>query len=338
MKCAIYGAGSLGTILGAYLTKGGIDTDLINRNKDHIEALKQKGAIVTGTVQMTIPVKALLPEEMTEQYDLIILLTKQTENKKVVANLKNYLAKDGIICTMQNGLPEPLIGEIIGENSVMGCVVEWGATLTGPGISELTSATECLTFTLGSLTKRRDNKLDEVKSILEKMGTVQIEDNLIGSRFSKLLINTAFSGVSAVIGTTFGEAAKDKTSRLWIQMVIKECIDVAKASGIVLEPVQGKDIVKLLNYSNRFKKKLAYMIIPLAIKKHAKLKASMLQDLEHGKKTEVDYINGIICEYGEKYNVPTPYNNRIVKMIHEIEAGNRIVGKENLNLINNPTI
>ena len=80
MKIAIFGAGSLGTILGAFITKGGMDVDLINRNTDHIAGLKGKGAKVIGTVQMTVPVKALLPEEIKDKYDLIFLMTKQMDN------------------------------------------------------------------------------------------------------------------------------------------------------------------------------------------------------------------------------------------------------------------
>ena len=77
MKACIYGAGSLGTVLGAYITKNGGQIDLINRNKAHVAALKKDGAKVVGTVDMTVPVTALTPNEMTEKYDLIILMTKQ---------------------------------------------------------------------------------------------------------------------------------------------------------------------------------------------------------------------------------------------------------------------
>ena len=68
-KVAIYGAGSLGTVLGAYMTKNGVDVELVNRNKAHVAALNEKGAHITGTVEMTVPVKALTPDEMTEKYD-----------------------------------------------------------------------------------------------------------------------------------------------------------------------------------------------------------------------------------------------------------------------------
>lgn len=62
MKYAIYGAGSLGTVLGAYMTKNGTEIELVNHNRVHVEALRKNGARVSGTVDMTVPVKALLPE------------------------------------------------------------------------------------------------------------------------------------------------------------------------------------------------------------------------------------------------------------------------------------
>ena len=114
MRTAIFGAGSLGTVMGAFLTKNGVDIDLINRNKAHVAALKTNGAHVTGTVDMTVPVSALLPEEMNGRYDIIFLMTKQLNNREIVTFLKDYLADDGLIVTMQNGIPENGIAEIVG--------------------------------------------------------------------------------------------------------------------------------------------------------------------------------------------------------------------------------
>ena len=162
------------------------------------------------------------------------------------------------------------------------------------------------------------------------MGTVEIDSNFIGSRWSKLLINSAFSGMSAVLGCTFGEAAKNRASRRIVQALIKECIDVCAAGNIKIEPVQGKDIVKLLDYKNRIKKAISLFIIPIAIRKHAKLKASMLQDLEKNKKTEVDAINGIASTFGRKVGVPTPMNDKVVEVIHRIEDGALKPSFENL--------
>ena len=330
MRAAIYGAGSLGTILGAYITKNGGQVDLINRNKEHIAALREKGAQVVGTVNFTQPVTAYLPEEMEGKYDVIFLMTKQQHNVEVVTMLKEFLADDGVIVTLQNGIPELQIGEIVGDNRTLGCTVAWGATMKGGGVCELTSQPDSLTFSLGSLTKERNVHFEEVKALLEKMGEVEVDENFVGNRWSKLLINASFSGMSAVLGCTFGEAAQPNASRRIVQALIKECIDVCATGGIRIEPVQGKDIVKLLDYKSGLKKALSFFIIPIAIRKHALLKASMLQDIEKGKLTEVDAINGVVSAFGRKVGCPTPMNDKVVEIIHRIERGELSPSFDNL--------
>ncbi len=330
MRVAIYGAGSLGTILGAYISRGGEKIELINRNKAHVEALQTRGAHIIGTVQFVQPVVAYTPTEMSGKYDIVFLITKQQHNAEVVTMLKDYLSDDGVLVTFQNGLPELQIADIIGEERVIGCTVAWGATMQKAGVCELTSSPDALSFSLGSISATRNHHFDKVKQLLELMGKVDVEDNFIGSRWSKLLINASFSGMSAVLGCTFGEAAKPKSSRRIVQALIKECIDVCKAGGIRIEPVQGKDIVKLLDYNNALKKAFSSFIIPIAIRKHASLKASMLQDLEKGKLTEVDAINGAVSAFGRKVGCPTPMNDRVVDIIHRIERGELSPGFDNL--------
>lgn len=332
MRVAIYGAGSLGTILGAFISKAGVNIELINRNKAHVKALQEKGACIVGTLEFKQPVVAYTPEEMQGIYDIIFLMTKQQHNAEVVETLRPFLAEDGALVTFQNGLPEVLLAEILGEERVLGCTVAWGATLQSPGVCELTSAPDALSFSLGAMSDKRSKHFERVKELLEMMGTVEVEENFIGTRWSKLLINAAFSGMSAVLGCTFGEAAGPWASRRIVQGLMKECMDVCEAGGIRIEPVQGKDIVKLLNYNNPFKRTLSFMIIPIAIRKHAKLKASMLQDIEKGKLTEVDAINGAVSDYGRKVGVPTPLNDCVVEIVHAIERGERKAGRDNLSL------
>lgn len=332
MRAAIYGAGSLGTILGAYITSKGGDIDLINHNEKHVQALNEKGAKIVGTVDFIQKVNAITDKQMTGKYDIIFLMTKQQGNSETVPFLKDYLEDDGVIVTLQNGLPEHQIADVVGEKRVIGCTVAWGATMLGPGVCELTSSPDSLTFSLGTIFSETPNHMEEVVSLLKMMGSVEIDRNFIGTRWSKLLINSAFSGMSAVLGCTFGEAAAKKDSRRVVQSLMKECIDVCHASGIKIEPVQGKDIVRLFDYHNPIKKALSFMLIPLAIRKHAKLKASMLQDLEKGKKTEVDSINGSVSQQGRRVGVSTPCNDKVVEIVHRIEAGELLPGRENLSL------
>ncbi len=321
MRIAIYGAGSLGVILGAYLSKAGVDVELVNHHSAHVEALNKNGARVTGAVDMTVPVRAVLPGEMKGEYDYIFLLTKQLQNKSVAESLLSHLGSGGMICTFQNGLPELSLAEAVGEERVMGCVVGWGATLLEPGVSELTSDPAELSFDIGRMDGRVDGKVREAAEVLSKMCPVHIQENFMGVRWSKLLINAAFSGMSAVLGCTFGEAAEDKIARKCVQRIMKECIDAARADGKKIEPVQGKDIVKLFDYKGKLKEKISFMLIPLGIRAHRNLKASMLQDLEKGKKTEVDAINGVVSQVGRKVGVPTPFCDKVVELVHGIEEG-----------------
>lgn len=319
-------------ILGAYITKNGGKIDLINRNRAHVEAIRRNGAVVTGTVNFTQKVEVYTPEEMTGKYDIVFLMTKQLQNREVVTFLKDFLTEDGVIVTLQNGIPEMLIAEIVGEDHVLGCTVAWGATKTGDGVCELTSEPDSLTFSLGSTSPKPNAHITDVKALLELMGPVEMEENFIGTRWSKLLINAAFSGMSAVLGCTFGETVSEIPQRKIVQAIMKECMDVCSAGGIRIEPVQGKDIVKLFNYSNPVKKAVSLLLLPFAIKKHRLLKASMLQDIENGKKTEVDSINGSVCAYGRKVGCPTPMNDKVVEIVHRIEEGELSPSFDNLRM------
>lgn len=330
MKCAIYGAGSLGTVLGAYMTKGGIPVELVNRNRAHVDALREKGAHITGTVDFSTPVTAITPEEMTAPYDVIFLMTKQLHNKEVVTFLKPLLAPDGVIVTFQNGIPEPGIAEIVGESHTIGCVVEWGATMDAPGECVLTSDPDSLSFHMGGMQGVSDAKLAEVRSLLEKMCPVAMEDNLLGARWSKLLINATFSGLGTVVGGVFGDVSEKKDARRVAVRCMKECIDVGHAAGATFAPVQGKDLTKLFYYKNCFKRAIAELLVPIAMKKHRAIEPSMLQDLKKGKPCEIDAINGVVCEWGRKCGVPTPINDRIVEIVKKEQAGELPLEEKNI--------
>ena len=330
MRTAIYGAGSLGTVLGAYLTQDHIDVDLINRNRAHVEALKRNGAHITGTVEMTVPVRALLPEEMAGKYDIIFLMTKQLNNRETVAFLKDFLADDGILVTLQNGIPEDGIAEIVGADRTVGCVVEWGATMTAPGESMLTSVPDSLSFHMGGMPGIPADRLEKVKAVLEHMCPVELETNLPGARWSKLLINATFSGIGTVIGGTFGAVTADPAARDLAARCMKEVIDVGRAAGVTFAPVQGKDIIKLFYWKGPVKKAFAKLIMPVAMKKHAAIEPSMLQDLKKGRPCEIDAINGVVRAWGKKTGVPTPVNDWIVQTVQAIQDGKLNPGPQNL--------
>ena len=329
---AIYGAGSLGTVLGAFITQNGGQVDLINRNKAHVDLLNEKGAHIIGTVDMTVPVKAITPGEMEGKYDVIVLLTKQLHNKEVVTMLKEFLSEKGVIVTLQNGIPEPLIAEIVGSEHTMGCAVEWGAALIEPGVCRLTSDKDSLSFHMGKMPGITDEQFKMVKDLLELMCPVHEEENLMGARWSKLLINATFSGLGTVVGGVFGDVSENKAGQKVAIRCMKECIDVGHASGTEFASVQGKNIVGLFYYKNAIKRAIGCKLLPIAMKKHRDIEPSMLQDIKNGKPCEIDAINGVVCDFGKKYGVKTPINDRIVEIVKKIQAGELKASADNFKL------
>lgn len=332
MRACIYGAGAMGTVLGAFITAGGGSIDLINRNREHVAALREKGAHITGTVDFTVKVSALTPDEMTGKYDVIFLMTKRRENALNAAYLQGFLSEDGVICTTQNGLPEDSVAEVVGRDKVVGCAVSWGATFIGKGEAKLTSSPDRLTFALGS-PYGYGEKVLAVKPYLELMGKVTVEENFIGARWSKLIINSAFSSLSAVTGLTFGQVAKGFKSRAIAQELIKEGASVALASGVTPAKIQGHDAIKLLNYNNPFKRAVSFALIPVAMKKHKNLVSGMYYDLVKGRRCDVDFICGEVEERGLRLGVSTPYTSGVIALAHSIERGETTISRDNLKAV-----
>ncbi|MDD4011039.1 MAG: ketopantoate reductase C-terminal domain-containing protein [Sphaerochaetaceae bacterium] len=321
MRVAIYGAGSLGTVLGAYMSAKGCEVELYSHNLEHVAALQDKGAHIVGAIDFIQAVKAYPSDRMEGLFDYVFLMTKVLDNDAIARFLAPRLKADGAICTLQNGLPEPGLSKILGPERVLGCTVGWGATLLGPGLVKLTSSPKALCFSLGVIDPSASMHLERVKALLGLMGPVIIEPDFLGARWSKLLINASFSGMSTVTGLTFGGVCDCMKARRCALSVIKECIDVARASHITIAPVQGRDIVRLFDFGGRLKKALALALMPIAMAKHRGIRASMLFDLERGRRCEIDAIDGAVSSQGLLCGVSTPFTDLVIKLVHGYEKG-----------------
>ena len=338
-KVAVYGAGAMGTVLGAFLTLGGVRAHLISRNELHVQALKSQGATIECVAdEKTIrtDVEAILPSEMTEKYDVIFLMTKQRDNTKTLAFLKDYLKEDGVICTTQNGLPELSLVECIGEEKTYGGVASWGANFLGEGKVELTSKLSAMSIVVGGYQANEPKTalLVEILRCVSKVNGnqdfVKKTEDLLGARWAKLALNSAFSGLSVVTGLEFGEIAKrHKTKKIALRL-LREAYAVADAAGIKVEKVQGHDLKKIFGGYGYFQKLLAYCLLPLTMKKHKKLVSGMLKDVQSGKKCEIEFINGVVCRLGREYSVPTPTTQKVVEIVHGIENGLYEIAPENV--------
>lgn len=319
MRLCVYGAGAMGTVLGALLVRAGVPADLVTRNKERVEAFRRSGARVVGETNFCVSVQAYTPEEMTGKYDFVFLLTKQKGNAETARFLKEYLAEDGALVCMQNGLPERALASELGKERVYGCVLSWGATAEGDESSRLTSDVSALRCVLGAYGGGR--RTEEVAHLLSKIMRVEITDNLKEARFAKLAINASFSTLSALTGLTFGEIARRRKTSDLAARLMKEAFSVAKAAGCKRLPVQGRDLLRLLDYRSAAGKLRTRLLLPIAMKKHKNLVSGMLVALEQGKRCEIDEISGAVVREGTRLGVPVPVQERAVALIHDIENG-----------------
>jgi len=326
MRIAILGAGSLGTIIGGLITKGTLgehEVTLIDTNEKHVDKLNEKGATITGFLEFNHPVIAKTPDNMEGIYDLVILLTKQTFNDTALTNLLRYINEDSVVCTLQNGIPEEFVSEYVGRDRTVGGAVGFGATWIEPGVSMLTSKYEAVkdyAFDIGEINGKITPRIEMVKEILSNVGTTEIMTNLMEIRWSKVLMNATFSGMSAALGCTFGDVMDNEVAMKALSYVADETVKTAHANSYELIYMNGinMDDLELKNNETLEDKMELYHI---GWDKHRDLKASMLQDLEKGIPCEIDYINGIVSKKGKEKGVKTPFNDKVIELVKKAEDG-----------------
>lgn len=306
MRAAVYGAGALGTVLGAALTRSGADVELVSRDQEHVDALNRSGARITGLREWTVPVKACTPQQMSGRYDVILLLTKQMANTAALPRLAEHLAPDGIVCALQNGIPEPELAAALGADRVAGGVVTWNAVRIGAGQARLSPPEISLHFKIGSLPGTDPRRLDPVKALLERFCPAEPVEDLLGLRWSKLLINAALSCPASILGGKCGAVLEDARWRRIALYLLRECIAVGHAAGVKFEPVQGYDYPAELAFSTLREEQQVLAKMPELFARNAPAIPSMLLDLQKKRPCEIGALNGFVCRTGRERGVPTP--------------------------------
>ena len=332
MRTAILGSGSMGTVLGAFLTRNGYPVDLIDSYEAHVAAMKANGAHITGTVDFCVPVTAYTPEDMSGIYDLVFLFTKQTTNREMLSLLLPHLGESSTVCTLQNGVPEPYVAEIVGKERTVGGAVLWGATLQGPGVSQLTQKLDNLDhyFDIGEIDGRITERIRAVADVLAQMGPVHITPDLMASRWGKLVNNACMSGMSAALGVTFGEVLENGKARACLSYLGREVKACCEAEGYVMPKlVFGYDPGSLDLRDQAMYEENQQMFFDM-YQVALPGKASMLQDLEKGRKCEISMINGYVSQVGRAHGIPTPFNDTVTKIVEDVENHKLSLAMDNL--------
>ena len=309
MKIAVLGAGALGCAMGSCLSESGHEVWLINRREDHVETMNTLGLCVqvNGADRYT-PVKAALhASHVAAQIgtvDLLLVLVKSFHTREAITSSTSIVGPDTVVLSLQNGLGhEDVLAEVVGRDKVVAGKTYAGGVMLGPG--RIIRGTEGKETYIGELEGRMTDRVQRVAAAFNAAGLItHISDNIMGTIWEKLLVNVATGALSGITRLAYGDLYQVPEVKACALAAVQEAMDVARACGIGLS----------VNDPEQPWIKAAAGLPP-------EFKASMLQSLEKGSVTEVDYVNGSVVRWGQKCGVPTPVNSTLVACLKGIERG-----------------
>jgi len=321
-KIAVLGTGAIGSSVGADFTKAGYDVVLIDQWPAHVEAMKSNGLhIKMPDEELHVRVRAFHLCELCStqpQFDIVFLTAKSYDTLWMVQFIKPYLKEDGVLVSLQNSINDEWISPIIGYQRDIGSVLELSAEVFEPGQVKRNTNQKKTWFALGELHGRMTPRLKEIAEILGHAGRVDMTTNIWGAKMSKLVVNSMISGVGGVFGlTTWALIQRPELIEISIR-VGKESLRVGTTLGYNMEPIFGMSAEDLQGSTDDVLKK---SILTLVSHTGQESRSMIFQDILKKRRTETDYINGVIVKKGKEAGVPTPFNEAVASVVKEIELG-----------------
>jgi 2-dehydropantoate 2-reductase len=318
MRTLIVGVGALGGVIAARLRASGSPVWLATRNAESAARLKASGLRVTGVggaVSVDAAEVAAVDEYCSrDPFDLIVLATKAHDAIAVAPGLSGLLGPGGTLLPIQNGGVAQALADRLGNDRVLGGLSNLGATMTAPGVYEQRNAGHLL---IGELAGGVSERAERVRGWLGRAVEVRVTPNIQGAVWSKLLLNCSVTTIGAIAGRTMREYIASPEGRELFDRTYDEALTVALASGARPERMLVDPIPPA--WSGRSVPGEAQDAwLGQVLKGYGDVKPSMLQDFEHGRTTEIDFVNGYVVSVGRQLGVATPANAAIVNTVQAI--------------------
>lgn len=305
MKICVLGAGALGCSIGGVLTEAGCEVYLINRLQAHVEAMNTAGLRIRDDAgERLVKVKAATSCAGIGPVDLVIVLVKSFHTLEAIKGASELIGEHTLVLSLQNGLGhEDILAEVVGRHRVLAGKTYVGGVLLGAG--HIIAGTRGKETVIGELDGRLSDRVQAVAAVFNRAGLqTTVSANIMGTIWDKLLVNVATGALSGITRLTYGSLYQIPEVRDAALAAVGEAMAVARASGVTLSTREPQDAW-----------------IKAADGLPADFKTSMLQSLEKGDATEIDFINGAVVRWGARHGVPTPVNATLVASIKGIEYG-----------------
>ena len=294
---AVMGAGAVGCYYGGMLARAGNEVTLIGRPQ-HVDAVRRSGLrLEAKTFDERVRLQASTDAAAARGAELVLFGVKSQDTEGAGRTLAPHVARDAAIVSLQNGVDNAeRLAEVLGRE-VIPAVVYVAVEMAGPGHVRHHGRAE--------LVMGRTGASEAIVGAFGAAGVpVEISDNVAGVLWAKLIVNCAYNALSAITQLPYGRLVEEEHIPAVMRDIVEECLAVARAAG-----------VEVVGDMHKAAERIA-QTMPGQL-------SSTAQDLARGKKTEIDYLNGVVVRKGEKLGVPTPVNRTLLALVKLMEAARR---------------
>lgn len=297
------GAGAMGCLYGGHLAEAGVDVSLMDVWREHVDAINAKGLHMTGVSgDRVVHVPATIDPETVGEIDLMLLFVKSYDTAQAMRDSGPLIGGDTCVLTLQNGLGNlEAITEVVGAGRVLGGTTSHGSTLVGPGEIRHAGVGPTVIGTLDGGSR----SMAETAADMFNGASLQtrVSGDVRGDIWGKVLVNLGINALTALTGLRNGQLLEIPELRLLMRLAVEEGMMVAEADGVdlsIIDHVAHVYEVAEATGANR---------------------SSMLQDVDRGRRTEIDALNGAVVGLGEKLGVETPVNRALTSLVKGLEHG-----------------
>jgi 2-dehydropantoate 2-reductase len=325
MQVVVYGAGAVGSVVGARLHETGASVQLIGR-KAQVDAILTNGLVVRDRAGSRV-VRLPATTELAGAADMILLTVKSQDVQAACRDIARFQSAATVV-TMQNGVrSDREAAEILGPDRIVGCVLNISATYLEPGVVEQNTGAR---FQVGAPYPESSGRVDAVAQLLGGVVRTEVVPDIARARWTKLMANLN-NAIMTITGLPIGTALRHKgLSRLSVA-TIREGVRTAQLGGHRLDQSRRARTFRLMAILPEglselvFAGRLARGFPPDSV-----FGPSTLQSLRRGSSSELDYLNGEIVAVGRRIGRPTPYNAGLLERGQAVFATRRFLTPEEL--------
>ncbi|HKW92044.1 MAG TPA: 2-dehydropantoate 2-reductase [Methylomirabilota bacterium] len=332
-RIGIIGAGAIGCVVGGLLAKAGHDVVLADPWPEHVNLMRSSGLRLSGSCgEHLVPVTALHLGELTqvrEPFQAVFVAVKSYDTEWATQLALDHLARDGVVVDFQNGINDHRVAAVAGRERTLGCVILISAGMYEPAHAIRTDRGSSA-FKIGEHDGRDSSRARRMAELMSAVAPASVTTNLWGERWSKLALNCMLNPLAGLSGLGTAEVRTEPVTRRLAAHLGREVVRVGAALGHRVEPILGIDAKRFADAEDAAAIDALGRDIAADAGSRRGGRPSMLQDVMKGRRTEIDYLNGLVPAEGRKAGLPTPFNDAVVAAFHAQPVGTLTADPRNL--------